>query len=231
MMAHGRSTAPLARHRPGELRADFSFGLARRPWLERTAKASGPGDTLRGELAPIAVVAVRRCWTPRPRTCRALLLSTGGHLVGRCRGHRSWDPGRPHGQRVLGLSPNRRRSLQATGLCRERACSPVARSHSHVALGAALPRPAVPGRTCLVWTPRCPPTRPKVNGYARHRCGPSSPNSGRRLGRSSHRPRRSAVAAAASRRKPAPTRPCSQQRPADSHEEEAGRSAGGSHSR
>jgi hypothetical protein len=88
----------------------------------------------------------------------------------------------------------RRRSLQATGLCRERACSPVARSHRHVASGAALPRPEVPGRTCLVWTPGCPLTRPKANGTARHRCDPSSPNSGRRLARSSHRHRQTSHA-------------------------------------
>ena len=101
MVVHGRSTVPSARYRPGELRADFSLGLTRRPWLERTAKASGPGDTLRGEVAPIAVVAVRRCWTPRARTC-GLSCSTPGPFGCRMPGPTVTGPGPLPGQRVLG---------------------------------------------------------------------------------------------------------------------------------
>ena len=55
-----------------------------------------------------------------------------------------------------GGAPNPRRSLPSPWSCRERACSPVARTHSPVASGAALPQPEKQGRTCLVRTHGCP---------------------------------------------------------------------------
>ena len=181
-------------------------------------------------MAPIAVVAVRRSWTPRARTC-GLSCSTRGPFGCRMPGPTLTGPGPLPGQRVLGSvsEPYAARSKQRVSVVN----APAAQLPG---LTAALPweRPS-PDQGAradvLGLDPWMSSTRPKANGTARHRCDPSSPNSGRRLGRSSHRPRRSAVAPVASRRNPAPTRPCSQQRPADSLEEEAGRSGGGSHGR
>jgi hypothetical protein len=73
------------------------------------------------------------------------------------------EPGPLPGQRVWGNSVPTP-LVASTWSSRERACSPVARPHTVVASGAALPRPGVPGRTCLAWTPGYPPTRPRRTG-------------------------------------------------------------------